>query len=628
VRIQLSEGPTAEDVKLELAQILMSDSFRGSERLKQFLRFLVEEALQGRGGLLKEYVIGVEVFGRGESFDPRRDTIVRTEARKLRSRLAAYYATGGQRDAIRIEFSPGTYTPTFRVNDSDRQFPLRSEFAQSPDGHQSTARWLVTMESAGSRSGVARPADNRENSIVVLPFADLSEERDGGIFSDGLTDELIDSLGRVPGLQVVARTSAFQFRGKAMDVREIGQMLNVRHVLEGSVRRFGRRLRITVELDDTQSGFQIWSNSYDREVKDILAIQSEISKKIVSALGFGLKQLSSVPAATGTDLTPPTNPDSYQDYVRGRYFLNKHTPESIRAAIGYFELAVSTDSRFAPACAGLAECYAIQPVLTNTNGLEMSPKIKATALRALALDNHLSDAHRALALAYDYEFNWDAARTEYETAVNLGPGKAEAHASYAIFLARMGLTESAVLEMRKGFELDQVSPDAATVLGRGLCWLRRYDDAEAQFRTALRLDHAFGMAHQGLGITYVHKKMYEEGIAELTIARRALESGPFSNAELGYAYAVLGKRVEAETVLAELLEQSKSGAVPAVAFALIYIGLGDPDRAFAALNTAVDQHDVNLLLKADPVYDPLRVDSRFGQLLERMKLTDVVGANN
>jgi len=292
----LIHSRSAAEVKAELKRLLDSRTFRAAERQKDFLRYTVEQRLEGHADRIKEYSIATEVFHRGDSFDPRLDPIVRIEARKLRLRLAKYYSSEGERDPIRIEFPKGGYAPVFRHVLVAAETAQASLAEARPSTDPRFPRWKVAGVVAailllaaaaiywlgGDRRVATAPSP--VTSIAVLPFLTLGENHEDDYFSDGLTEELIELLGRVPGLQVVARTSSFQYRGKTLDVREIGKKLNARTILEGSVRKYGGGLRITAQLVDASNGYRLWSESYDRELKDALAVQREISQAIVSAL--------------------------------------------------------------------------------------------------------------------------------------------------------------------------------------------------------------------------------------------------------------------------------------------------------------------------------------------------------
>ena len=290
----LIHSRSAAEVKAELKRLLDSRTFRAAERQKDFLRYTVEQRLEGHADRIKEYSIATEVFHRGDSFDPRLDPIVRIEARKLRLRLAKYYSSEGERDPIRIEFPKGGYAPVFRHVLIAAKAPKAAISEAGPSTYRRAPSWKLVVAAILLLAAAAiywlggdhrvPTAPSHVTSIAVLPFLTLGESREDDYFSDGLTEELIALLGRVPGLQVVARTSSFQYRGQTLDVREIGKKLNARTILEGSVRKYGGGLRITAQLVDASNGYRLWSESYDRELKDALAVQREISQAIVSAL--------------------------------------------------------------------------------------------------------------------------------------------------------------------------------------------------------------------------------------------------------------------------------------------------------------------------------------------------------
>jgi len=643
----------SESIRKELDRVVSSTVFQTSERLRNFLRYTVEQTIQGHGDLIKEYSVGTEVFGRAPSFDPRLDTIVRTEARKLRSRLGRYYETEGKDNPLRIEFRKGSYAPLFRLAEAGEvATPIPDlgtgppeaprEEAPAVESHAAslpTARadrrkiaWLGAVIAAILASAAViwlmqsnrRPqaASTESPSIVVLPFLNLSDDQNDkhdDFLSDGLTDELIDSLGRVPGLHVVARTSAFQYKNKTVDIRKIGRDLNVRSVLEGTVRKSGNRLRITAELDDTANGYRVWSQSYDKELKDALSIQREISRAITSALGV---HLSGNRFPNGIDAfqmsATPVSAEAHQAYLRGRFFWDKLDMKDINTAIGYFQQALSIEPKYAEAYEGLAHCYAQIPVFSNTPPPELIPKIRDAATKALELDGSLGEAHLDLAMAFDYDFDWDQAEAEFKKGLELNPGDAVAHRLYSIHLITIGRVDEALREDNTGLDLDPVSPFMEQGLARSLYFARRYDEAIEQYHKALALDPNFRLAHWGLSTTYFVSGKYSQGMAELLEANH-LSDDPSAQGRLGYGYALTGKTAEARKILAEL-DRAKSGSVRFRDLARIYIGLGDKDRAFEYLRKSVSQKEGYIYLKADPLYDPLRSDPRFTELLRRMHL--------
>jgi TolB-like protein len=616
--------------------MLSSRAFQGSDRQRKFLSYVVEEALDGRSHLLKEYSIGIEVFRKNESFDPRIDTIVRVEARKLRSRIARYYEDEGKQDALRIEFVRGSYAPFFHEADDPGRpgtapselVDPRSAVVDSIPKKNRRKRIVALLSALVILICIAtylfyarhqREAGNGLPSIAVLPFANLGDEKNE-FFSDGLTDELIDSLGRVPGLHVVGRTSAFQLKGKTLDLREIGRSLNVRTVLEGSVRQSNGRLRITAELDDTSNGYRLWSQSYDRDMKDILAIQREISRAITGTLGRALSN-SGAPTRLAAAFSQDTsiNSEAYQDYLRGRYFWNRSTASNVNTAIGFFERSIAEDPQYALAYVGLAACYISIPRHSVSTTRDLAPKIRAAAAKALMLDETLGEAHLDLGQALASEFNWKAAQTEYLRGLELSPGNAVGHRWYSTFLARIGRLDDSLAEARKALELDPVSLMASETVGEALFNLRRYDEAIEQFRKTLAMDPTYGFAKLGLGRTYLQKRMYREGLTEIEMGRQLLEGDLKATSTLGYAYAVSGETAASRKILADFLAQSRHGRFKSVLIADIYLGLGDKDGALEWLGKSIDEGD-SPYLNEDPAYDSLRSDPRFAKLLNRMKL--------
>jgi len=512
-----TESPAA--VKAELDQILGSQAFQGSHRPGAFLRYVVEQTLDGNGPQIKEYCVATEVFGRKESFDPRLDPIVRVEATKLRSRLATYYENEGRLDALRIELPKRGYVPTFRevsagdgtIEDSALAEADPSGVApavpKARPGNRKLLWWIavgvavVGVTAVGGayvwNKSVRAP---EAKSIAVLPFTNVGGDKEDEYFSDGLTDELIASLGRVPGLRVVARGSVFQFKNKTYDVREVGRKLNVRTVLEGSVRKFGTHLRITVSLDDSANGYRIWSDIYERDSKDVLAIQREIAHGLVNSLGieFAGKNWSAGPGASQYSAAT-INPEAYQAYLKGLFFWNKNTSSSIRTAIQYFNQALAKDPNYAPINTGLGRCYTALPVFTATPSLEVVPKIREVASKALALDPTFGEAHLQLGEAAFVEYKWDEAERELKQAMELSPGDAVVHRWYSYYLGRMGRNEEELTQTLAAQELDPVSPYLAEGVARSYMDLRRYDEAIEQYNKALTLDPHYRDAASRIG---------------------------------------------------------------------------------------------------------------------------------
>ena len=620
-----NDSASIASIRQEVARILESDTFRGAESLRNFLRYVVEQAISGRGAEIKEYTVGLEVFGRGEAFDPRNDSIVRTEARKLRSRLGKYYESEGKNDPLQIEIPKGGYVPAFRENASPERISPILSGSSVAHTRRVAALVAVILLVLGSVALLFRYHSIEHSrsvdspSVAVLRFANLSDDKDDEVFIEGLTGQIVDSLARIRGLRIVARSSSAQYMSGTTDIRKIGKDLRVGTVVEGSVRRSGGRWGVTVELEDTVTGSQFWAANFDRNLNDTLATEQEISGAITHSLGRQLAKQGIVIDSSASGRTK-VNLAAYQDYLEGLYFADKNTPENIKTAIEYFERAIAKDPNFARAYTGLASCYSTLLSVTATPPLDVIPKIRMAASRALKLDSTLSEAHLDLALAFMFDFDWKSAQREFSAALDLEPGSVDGHHAYGNYLAKIGRLEEALAQQQICLDLDPISPSPADWVARSLYYLRRYDEALGQFQNALQLSVRFGASRQGLGKTYFEKAMYSEGLRETILARQLMEGDPMTSGQLGYGYAISGRTAEARRLLAELQEPSNGGTVPPLAVAHIYIGLGDKDNAFKWLQRAVDQHNVSLFLIADPLYDPLRSDSRFAKLLERMRL--------
>jgi TolB-like protein/Flp pilus assembly protein TadD len=574
-------GFSADSIRRELDRILSSRTFRSAAAQRNFLRYAVIEELQGRGHLLKEYAIGVAVFSKGESFDPRLDSIVRSEARKLRARLARYFESEGRADPLRIHLPLGRYVP-------------------------------VITERSGFEPAVSKSPSGRNLRLAVLPFACRSANRRDESFSDGLTDELTHAFTRIPGLDVVSRTSAFQFKGQRIDVREIGRRLNVHAVIEGSVKVLRHRIRVIAQLADTLNGHALWSGSYDRKLTDLFAVQQELSSTVTHELGVHFRRR---PFLLGAADGPVQ-----EEYLRGRSLAGRYTLEDYEAAIDCFEQAIVNEAASAGAYAGLAHCYVMLPFFKAMLQSELIPKIRAAASKALELDASLGEAHIVSAVPLIYDFNWFAAGEGFRRGLELRPSDPAGRAWYGTYLLNIGRGEEGLLEHKRVWELDPASPLAAHNYGLALYFLRRHEEAIRQFRKALALNASHAASHAGLGMACVHKGSYARGVTELEIAEKLTPGLGRVTADLGYAYAVSGNREKANEILNRFLRQFDPASFPAVMIAGIYIGLGDSDRAFEWLHKAIDQKDLAVFLKSDPLYGPLRKDPRFSTLLRRTNL--------
>jgi len=606
-------GVPADSVGAELERILRSETFAHAERLSRFLRFTVEHAIQGQAGQFKEYLLGVKVFDRGESFDPRLDPVVRVEAHRLRFKLKQYYENEGRDDPVHIEFPKGGYAPVFK--------------SQAAPASGRTQVWkMATLAAAVLAAGaaiywLARPGARpsaRLSSIAVLPFVDLSQERDQEYFCDGITDELINALAKIEGLHVVSRTSVFQFKGKASDVRKIGEQLNVESVLEGSVRKAGHRLRITAQLAKAADGYHLWSGTYEREMKDVFSIQEEISRAIVSALRVPLAGEPGRRLVEGAT----ANLEAYNLYLKGRYNWNQRTQGGLNRSIGFFEQAIAAEPAYAAAWAGLADSYALLASYGESPPREAMPKAKAAAEKALQLDSTLAQAHVSLGFVRSfYDWDWKGAEREYRRAIELNPGYATAHHWYSGCLRAMGRVDEALAEIQRAQQLDPLSLAIGRDLGRAFRSRRQPERAIEQFRKVLELDPSFPSGYVHLGMAYEDQGSYQEALAAFLKARALPGSNPLTTGALGHCYAASGQPEEARKLLKELEGLARQRYVSAISRALIYIGLGEKDGAFQWLEKACQEHDPWLgWLNADPIFDRLRADSRFPNLLKKVRL--------
>ncbi|HEY0405425.1 MAG TPA: protein kinase [Pyrinomonadaceae bacterium] len=468
--------------------------------------------------------------------------------------------------------------------------------------------------------------NNRQaiDSIAVLPFVNVSNDANTEYLTDGVTESLINNLSQLPNLKVIARSSVFRYKGRAVDPQTVGRELGVRAVLTGRIVQVGDTLSVQVELVDVANQTQLWGEKFNRKVSDIIALQDELSREISEKLRLRLtgeekKQL----AKRYTD-----NPDAYRLYWKGRYLWNKRRPEDVREAINNFKQAIALDPNYALAYTGLADCY----ILGNL--LQLSPKgampIAAESVRsALRLDNDLAEAHTSLAkIKLSFEWDWPGAESEFRKAIELGPGYATAHQWYGVYLSEMGRHDESLSERNRAQELDPLSLSIRTGLCRAYYWARRYDESLRNLQTTLEKDPLYADTHWSYGLVYEQKKMTNEAIAsfqkaiDLSRTVEFPEGKPEMIAALGHAYAVAGKRADAEKILDQLsglIEQQRY--VSPYSIALIYIGLEDKDRAFSWLERAYDERDEAFIhLKVDPRLDPLRSDLRFSNWLSQLKL--------
>ncbi len=458
-------------------------------------------------------------------------------------------------------------------------------------------------------------------SIAVMPFKNLSADREQDYFCDGIAEEIINALTHVEGLRVVARASAFSFRGSDADIRQIGRKLNVGTLLEGSVRKAGNRVRITAQLVNVADGYHLWSERYDRDIgalccpEDIFGIQDEISLAVVGQLKVRLLggEKSRILKHHTEDLT------AYNLYLKGRYFWNKRTEETVKTAINYFEQAVEKDPGHAPSYAGLADSYIALQDCSFVSPKEVLPKAKEAIRKALDLNSTLAEARTSLAQVLFREWDWKGAEAEFKRAIELNRNYATAHHWYALELVYMARFDEAIAEMGWAHELDPLSLVINRNFGLVLYYARRHDQAEEQLRKTLELEPTFSFVHASLGAVYLQKRRYEDALRELEEEGKGIEGlNPQLDTLRGIVHARMGKSKAARRILSHLREHAKRTYVPPILVASLCFALEENDQGFRWLDRGLEEHDSTLLeIGVDPAFDAVRSDPRFVSLLKK-----------
>jgi TolB-like protein/DNA-binding winged helix-turn-helix (wHTH) protein/Tfp pilus assembly protein PilF len=478
---------------------------------------------------------------------------------------------------------------------------------------------LVASLAAGGWFYRFAPRGDTIDSLVVLPFVNASGDSNAEYLSDGITESLINSLSQLPHLRVKSRDSAFRYKGKQTDARTVGQALGVRAVFKGRLTQRGDTLDITAELVDARDDSHIWGEQFSRKSADIFELQSEIAKEITTALRIRLSgedEKRIVKSST-------SDPEAYQDYLKGRYSWSKFNQEGLTKATEFFQRAIAKDPHYALAYSGLADTYSLLNGDYYLPPMEVLPKAEAAALKAVELDDTSAEAHASLGIVkHAYDWDWIGAEREYQRAIELNPAYEPAHRRYGLLLMELGRNDEAIAEFKQALELNPVSVLGDFQLGMEFYFARQYDRAIEQERKALELAPNNPGAFDYIGASYLQKSMYRESIAEYEKMLELPRSHPRVLADLGNAYAVAGRTADARKMLDQLNELSKHRFVGGVEVARIYVGLGDKDKAFECLKRSYDDRSITAFVgfKVDPRFDPLRSDPRFADLLRRMNL--------
>jgi adenylate cyclase len=451
-------------------------------------------------------------------------------------------------------------------------------------------------------------------SIAVLPFVNMSADKNDEYLSDGISEELITALSKITGLQVKARTSSFAFKGKNEDIQKIGELLHVSHLLEGSVAKAGNRLRISAQLIQASDGNHLWSDTYDRDVQDIFAVRSDVAQQVVHALQVKL----GVEATRALAQKPTENLKAFQYYLQGRSYRQRNTREDGFRATGYYERAIEEDGNYALAYAGLSEVQSFLGVFGYIAPIEGRRKAEEVARKALALDDNLAEAHAALGTVYIsfVPYNFSLGDRELRRAIELSPSSPMAHFNWGLSLARQGHFNESLAEYLKARELDPLSSIIARQASISYYFKRDYARALGLLRQANELGPAFSTTWE-IGI-YIQNRLFDETLAELEKTKQERKNDPILIYDTGMIYAAQGKRAEALQVIKELEEISGSSLSQAHWIAKIYATLNEKELAFSWLDRGLSTGAIGAFYNDEPVWDPIRSDPRFTNLLQRM----------
>jgi TolB-like protein/tetratricopeptide (TPR) repeat protein len=533
--------------------------------------------------------------------------------RHLHNKLGSVYAYTTEFDAWRSNRAPAA------VTDAPDTRPVSEGVQQAKHRRMGATFTALAVIAAASVIWVARersrkpPADVTIQSLAVLPLANFSGNPEQDYLSDGMTEALTAQLSAIHGLRVISRTSTMQFKGTRKSVPTIGKELNVDAVIEGSVLRSGDKIRVTTQLIRAATDEHLWASTYDRELRDILALQTDVTQGIARHVEAAVKGAQNVPVAPRT-----VAPEVYEAYLKGRFALNKDNRAGLEEALRYFRAAINADSTFAPAYVGLAATEEqLGTVFFGVPPGDTRLKVIEAARKALELDPQLAEARVLLAVALQRDWHWEEAEAEYRRAIELSPSDAGAHAGLADWLVCQGRSEEALAWARRAQEIDPLAFNSFDV-SEILFYSRRYDEAIRESRRNLTTNPNDPLVLWSLGFALIGAEQFDEAIRTLEKAASLSDRSPAVLGVLVRAYAHGGRRTEALRVVDELRRRGKIGYVPAAALLNAYLGLGDTEQAFAWLERAADERsNIMQFLKVHPFFDSVRGDPRFAQYLRR-----------
>src|SRR3984957_17467976 len=575
----------ATAVRDQLARVVNSPGFVSSVRLCRFLTHIVNRTIDGDIDSLKEFSIAMEVFDRTSEYDPNIDAIVRVEARRLRAKLKAYYEEGqGTVDPVLIGLRPGSYVPVFRWLDAQ------------PAMHR---------EQIGTVSPLAHIC------VAVLPFVNMSPEPEQDYFCDGISEEITNSLTHLSGLRVIARTSAFHFKGANIDIREVGQRLGADLVIEGSVRKAGEQLRITAQMIQTESGHHVWSETFRRELKDVFAIQEEIAQSVADLLRLR------TPVAQPADQSSAPNLDAYTAYLQARFLIHQQSPEALQAALGQLRKLVEVYPDYALAYSDMVEANGSLALFGAVSGREVYPEVKANAERGYALAPESGETCTVLGgLRAWFEYRWDEADGIYDRALRLQPSHARAHMFRAMALLCQGNIKAAETGLRRSTELDPLSASDCARMAYLHYVKGDYSSAAEHLRQSFELDRDYPEARFYEGLLYYQQQRYDAVIQCLSPFDFPLDMGL-----LAAAHAQKGSLKRAAECIQRLHQLAGRQYVTPLAEGFAALAMKDFDLAFRCLDEAIN-HKTNFvnLLAIEPFFHPLHADPRFARLLKKLNL--------
>jgi serine/threonine-protein kinase len=618
-----TKGLSVDPEGSAIERIAASRTFARAPRAVELLRHVAAKAAKGEAEAIKEYTIALEVFHR-ENYNPKVDSLVRVEAAKLRELLEKYYDTEGRDDPVRIEIRKGSYVPLFKTAPAGGPPEVAP---QAPPSHPAQRSWLwiaaaLTVAAAVAlaiwRSGPTplRRSSSAPLSLAVLPFLDVSPSNDRHYLSDGLTEELIHVLSRIEGLRVASRSSSFQYRGKDQDVRRVGQELKVQAVLEGSVRVERDRVRVTAQLVNTGDGFHLWSETFDRSIGDVLAIQSEIAGAIATRFNLDLR------GTTRALIRPRTeNAEAWHYYLRGADLAGRYTAVETAKAVQLLQAAVAADPKYAMAWAKLARTWIDAVDFRQLGPSAALPEAQRAARQALSIDPSLTEAHQVDGLVKIYlERDWPGAARSFEQAIALDPAYIDVRFDYArLVLNTNGRHLEAIDQLQQALAIDPREISLHNELANSHIKARQYDKALAALKVSRSLAPRAPSAIVRQGIVEDAQGRHADALPLFEEAAAILQSS-WVQGHIGYALAKLGRHAEARRLIAEI-EFTAKGKAPDADIGVIYAGLGETERALTHLEKAFTAFAPSLLwLKVDYRLDGLRREPRFLALLTKMHL--------